>query len=171
MDENDSIQPTPDSGYLQSDSQNGDTGFSQDNDAAVSHDRLTDTAQDNGSRQADDSVKSEPDTKSGADDRVKLTADDTDGDTKKKDDTNIEYVTETRDACATDEVSASLEENSKSKKKSKTKVFMAYVFIYNVKSLIDWLKCSKNHNQFLVIFFRRRRRGGKEMIQVNLNQI
>uniref|UniRef100_K1PQT3 Stomatin-2 n=1 Tax=Magallana gigas TaxID=29159 RepID=K1PQT3_MAGGI len=121
MDENDSIQPTPDSGYLQSDSQNGDTGFSQDNDVAVSHDRLIDTAQDNESRQADDSVKSEPDTKSGADDSVKLTADDTDGDTVRKDDTNMEYVTETRDASATDEVSASLEENSKSKKKSKTK--------------------------------------------------
>lgn len=115
MDENDSIQPTPDSGYLQSDSQNGDTGFSQDNDVAVSHDRLIDTAQDNESRQADDSVKSEPDTKSGADDSVKLTADDTNGDTVRK------YVTETRDASATDEVSASLEENSKSKKKSKTK--------------------------------------------------
>lgn len=84
MDENDSIQPTPDSGYLQSDSQNGATGFSQDNDAAVSHDRLTDSAQDNGSRQADDSVKSEPDTKSGADDSVKLTADDTDGNSKKR---------------------------------------------------------------------------------------
>lgn len=121
MDENDSIQPTPDSGYLQSDSQNGDTGFSQDNDMAVSHDRLIDTAQDNESRQADDSVKSEPDTKSGADDSVKLTADDTDGDTVRKDDTNMDYVTETRDASATDEVSASLEENSKSKKKSKTK--------------------------------------------------
>lgn len=121
MDENDSIQPTPDSGYLQSDSQNGDTGFSQDNDVAVSHDRLIDTAQDNESRQADDSVKSEPDTKSGADDSVKLTADDTDGDTVRNDDTNMDYVTETRDASATDEVSASLEENSKSKKKSKTK--------------------------------------------------
>lgn len=121
MDENDSIQPTPDSGYLHSDSQNGATGFSQDNDAAVSHDRLTDSAQDNGSRQADDSVKTEPDTKSGADNSVKLTADDTDGDTARKDDTNTEYVTETRDASATDEVSAPLEENSKSKKKSKTK--------------------------------------------------
>lgn len=143
MDENDSIQPTPDSGYLQSDSQNGDTGFSQDNDVAVSHDRLIDTAQDNESRQADDSVKSEPDTKSGADDSVKLSADDTDGDTVRKDDTNMDYVTETRDASATDEVSASLEENSKSKKKSKTKVFKACdIFICNVKSLIDWLNLS-----------------------------
>lgn len=129
MDENDSIQPTPDSGYLHSDSQNGATGFSQDNDAAVSHDRLTDSAQDNGSRQADDSVKTEPDTKSGADNSVKLTADDTDGDTARKDDTNTEYVIETRDASTTDEVSAPLEENSKSKKKSKTKVFI-------------WLMCS-----------------------------
>lgn len=60
----------------------------------------------------------------------------------RNDDINMEYVIEIRDVSVIDEVSVFFEENLKFKKKSKIKVFMIYVFICNVKSLIDWLNLS-----------------------------